>query len=174
MAVCLSALSLMMASVRLSIDSSSRKYEAQFRTDLTQLSRLLANHDGMTIHNGFANYWIANEVSVRSADIKIVTGLTLVDQPNYWLYSNNAWELCSKRDFSFILVQEERGQRNVDAIVNQIGPPSSRQRIQLGRFGTLQILFYDPELLDKVIVQPGRAAARNQFPNFQCSDLPAT
>ena len=171
-AVCLSALSLMMASVRVSLDTFGRTYEMQFRADLRQLSRLLANHDGKTIHNGFANFWIANEVSVRSADIRILTGLTWLNEPSYWLYSNNAWELCSKRDFSFILVQEGRGQSNVDAIVNQIGPPSSQQGIQLGRFGPVQVLFYDAKLLDKVIIQPGRAAARNEFANFQCPSAP--
>ena len=48
----------------------------------------------MTVHNGIANYWIANEVSVRSADINVLTGLTVENQPGYWLHNDNAWELC--------------------------------------------------------------------------------
>jgi hypothetical protein len=167
-ALCLSALSLMMAGVWVSLDSFGRTYEMQFRADLVQLSGLLAKHDGMTIHNGFANFWIANEVSARSSDIRVLTGLTWLDEPRYWFYSNNAWELCSQRDFSFILVQEEENQLHVEAIVSQIGLPSSRQRIQLGRFGPVQILFYDSKLLDKVIIEPARVAAREEFANFHC------
>ena len=151
-----------------SLDSCGRTYKAQFQSDLKQLSRLLTDHNGMTVHNGIANYWIANEVSVRSADINVLTGLNLENEPGYWLYNDNAWELCDNRDFSFILVQEGRDQPNMDTIVKQIGPPSSSQRIQLGRFGSVQVLFYDAELLDKEIIQPARAAARRKFPTFQC------
>src|SRR5262249_33139625 len=114
-----------------------------------------------TVHKGIANYWIANEVSVRSANINVLTA-------GYGFLATNAWELCDNRDFSFILVDEERDQPNMDPIVKEIGPPSSSQRIQLGRFGSVQVLFYDAELLDKKIIQPARAAARSTFPNFQC------
>jgi hypothetical protein len=181
-AVCLPALSLMMASACLSFDISNRTYEVQFRADLRLLSDLLANHDGKTVHHGFATYWIANEVSVRSADIRVLTVDLRVMTPQdakYHFFNNNAWELCTKQDFTFILVREETDgemfgmgltpeRNNENAIVDQIGPPSSRQRTQLGRFGFVQILFYGPELLDKIIVQPGRAVARIKFPSFQC------
>jgi hypothetical protein len=167
-AVCLPTLSLMMAAVWFSLDICGRTYQVQLQSDLRQLSRVLTDHDGMTVHKGIANYWIANEVSVRSADINVLTGLNLENEPGYWLYNDNAWELCDKRDFSFILVQEGRDQPNMDPIVKEIGPPSSSQRIQLGRFGSVQVLFYDAELLDKEIIQPARAAARRKFPTFQC------
>jgi hypothetical protein len=188
-AVCLPALSLMMAAAWFSLDIRGRTYKAQFQSDLRQLSHILTDHDGMTVHNGIANYQIANEVSVYSADINVLTGLTSENEPGYWLYNDNASELCDKRDFSFILVQEGRDsdyQRaeaikrraagetlaqiapNMDPIVTEIGPPSYSQRIQLGHFGSVQVLFYDAELLDKKIIQPARAAARSEFPNFQC------
>jgi hypothetical protein len=167
-AVCLPTLSLMMAALWFSLDTCGRIYKVQFQSDLRQLSRLLTDHDGMTVHKGIANYWIANEVSVHSADINVLTGLNLENELGYWLYNDNAWELCDNRDFSFILVQEGSDQPNMDPIVKEIGPPSSSQRIQLGRFGSVQVLFYDAELLDKEIIQPARAAARRKFPNFQC------
>jgi hypothetical protein len=167
-AVCLPTLSLMMAAVWFSLDNCGRTYKVQFQSDLRQLSRLLTDHDGMTVHKGIANYWIANEVSVRSADINVLTGLNLENEPGYWLYNDNAWELCDNRDFSFILVQEGRDQPNMDPIVKELGLPSSSQRIQLGRFGSVQVLFYDADLLDKEIIQPARAAARRKFPTFQC------
>jgi hypothetical protein len=86
---------------------------------------------------------------------------------SYRPYNNNASELCRNAEFSFVL-WEENDQPNLGAIVKQLGPPLSRQRIQLGRFGPVQVLFYDPKVLDKVIVQPGRAAARREFSHFQC------
>ena len=162
---CMSVLALIISSASLSFDISARTYEARFQSDLRQLSSVLASHDGITIHNGFANYWIANEVSVRSADIKVLA----IGELDYRLYNNNAWELCRNRSFSFILVWEKKDQSpTLSAVINQMGPPLSRQIIQLGRFGPVHLLFYDPELLDKVIVQPGRAIARHKFSHFQC------
>jgi hypothetical protein len=161
----MSVLVLIISSASLAFNISARTYQARFQSDLRQLSRVLASHDGMTIHNGFANYWIANEVSVRSADIKVLA----IGELYYGLYNNNAWELCRNRKFSFILVWEEKDQSpTLTAVINQIGLPLSRQIIQLGRFGPVHLLFYDPELLDKVIVQPGRAVARHKFSHFQC------
>ncbi len=163
--VFLPALSVAMASVTPSFSMAKPTY-ATFQGDLTQLSRILAEHDGMTMHNGFANYWVANEVSARSADIHV---LSLTDrQPFiYRPYNNNASELCRNAEFSFVL-WEENDQPNLGAIVKQLGPPLSRQRIQLSRFGPVQVLFYDPKVLDEMIVQPARTAAPREFSHFQC------
>ncbi len=164
--VSLPALSVTIASISLSLSMARPTYATQLRGDLTQLSHLLAEYDGMTTHNGLANYWIANEVSVRSANINV---LPLNDREPfiYRPYNNNAWELCRNVEFSFVL-WEDNDQPGLGAIIKQLGPSLSHQRIQLGRFGPVQVLFYDPKLLEKAIAQPGRAAARREFPHFKC------
>ena len=69
-AVGFSVLSLMLASVWLSKDIPSR------------ILSLLADHDGMTIHNWFADYWTANEmVSVRPFCITVIALSAIVVYP---------------------------------------------------------------------------------------------
>jgi hypothetical protein len=162
--VLLSVACITSAGVALTFDTSTRALEAKFQIELTQLSSVLAAHDGMGFHSGFGDYWTANDVNVRSANIRI---LAIGDQDAH-LYNTNGLELCETREFSFVILREDDEWPGVDTIIKNLGLPLSRQTIRLDGFEKALVLFYDPNVIDKLVVQPGKAAVRRVFPNFEC------
>jgi hypothetical protein len=143
---------------------SNLAYEAHFRDDLAALSALLAKHDGNTKHTGLANYWPANEISVRDESFWIAP----MSERDYMLYNDNAWDICGK-EFTFILIWDVRPWPNVDTVVSRLGPPLATAKMDLGRFKQVQILFYEPARIDEGIVQPALAQSKLLFPGFHCS-----
>jgi hypothetical protein len=137
-------------------------YERSFREDIDHLSSVLMLHDHRAAHVGLTHYWIANEVTARAPNIQLlsVVGSGLV----YWPYNNNSAELCHI-NVSFILVQPSIGEPRVDPLVF---PPQSSTSLKLGRFGIVNLLFFDDGFLDDRIVRPARAAARREFSSFNC------
>jgi hypothetical protein len=164
--VILSIACITLAGGALTFDTSTQ--EAKFQTELTQLSSVLAGQDGMGFHSGFGDYWTANDVNVRSANIRMLA----IGDPDAHLYNTNGLELCGTREFSFIILREDSEWPGADAIIKNLGLPLSRQTIRLDGFEKALVLFYDPKVIDKLVVQPGKAAVRRAFPNFECPGAP--
>jgi hypothetical protein len=162
--VLLSVACITFAGVVLTFDTSTQAREAKFQTELTQLSSVLAGHDGMSFHSGFGDYWTANDVSVRSPNISILA----IGDPDVYLYNTNGFELCGNREFSFIILREDGEWPGADTIIKNLGLPLSRQTLRLDGFEKALLLFYNPKVIDKLVVQPGKAAVRRAFPNFEC------
>ena len=168
-AVSLSALFLVVTFYERITNTNNPIYEKRFRDDLDRLSKLLTEHDGSGKHNGLGGYWLANEVAVRDENVWVAP---ITNDASYLGYNDNAWDICAK-EFSFILVSwvpnTDSRQPNVDDIIRRLGPPSSVQSMEeLGRFKQVQILFYEPNRIDKAIVQPAIAGFTAEFPNFRC------
>ncbi len=145
--------------------AAAADYEKSFRQDVDRLSIVLMQHDHRTVHSGLANYWIANEVTARAPNIRLLSvGNGLVYRP----YNNNAAELCHA-DVSFVLVYAPLDEPNGDPRVDlSVFPPQTSTSLKLGRFGIVKVLFYDSGVLDDRVVKPALAAARREFPSFSC------
>jgi hypothetical protein len=141
--------------------------EIAFRDAIGQLESRLTTRSRSGLMRGFANYWIANEVTARSHQIRI--SIMEDSAPRYRFYLNNADELCAN-DFFFILVDHAHNEPSYDLIVSAYGLPTSTESIDLGRYPQVDILYYEPPVLDRAILAPARIAARDMFPNLRCGD----
>jgi hypothetical protein len=141
--------------------------EIAFREGIGRLESRLTTRSRSGLLRGFSNYWIANEVTARSHQIRI--SIMEDSALRYRFYLNNADELCAN-DFFFILVDRAHNEPSYDLIVSAYGPPTSAESIDLGRYPQVDILYYEPPVLDRAILAPARIAARDMFPNLRCGE----
>lgn len=114
---------------------------------------------------GLSDYWRANDVSARSNSLRVAT----VDETGrFFFYNNDASDVCN-HDYSFILHDLRRDLPRRDAIVSRLGEPDRVAQVELGRYGDIEILYYDPGVLDREILDPAKQAAAELFPTLKCA-----
>lgn len=136
----------------------------QFLRDAERLTELLSRRAAGAPLRGVAEYWIANDMSARTA---IRVDVLDPHKPQFRFYNNNAGSLCDGRYF-FLLRPVQRNEPTRDEIVSVLGEPKAVEQTKIEGHGEVEVWFYDPALLRERITEPGKLAAARLFPSFKC------
>jgi MFS family permease len=129
------------------------------------LEAALRKHSSAPIMRGFAEYWEAHDLTLRSDQVHMVN--VEVDRLRFGLYNNNATELCHN-DFFYVLWNARENQPKREAIISSLGEPAETEPVNLGRYTDVQIFYYDPKVLQAKLVEPSLEAVRRLYPAFKC------
>lgn len=132
---------------------------------VVRLEQALRARSPATPLKGFADYWMAHDVTVRSSLVHLLS--MKVDEPRVTPYNNNAAELCGE-GFFFVLHDRHRDEPRRSTIVGGLGEPQAVESVSVGRYAEVDILYYDPRTLRERLIEPSRDEARRLFPRFRC------
>jgi len=140
--------------------------EATYERSIADLTRLIGRHAGEGAKlRGYAEYWLANDISTRSSVLQIGSFDSL--SPVFRFYNNNAAELCAEEHL-FVLHSPKKNEPPMDRIVALLGEPASVEETRLAGHDTIAVLYYDPAILKTRVTRPARERAVDVFPSFKC------
>lgn len=139
--------------------------EAGFQGYVRQLAATIARHSNRPKLTGYAEYWLANAATTHSDRLQIGTLDSI--KPEFRFYNNNAADVCDE-GHSFVALSSERDEPRKAAVLALLGEPIRTDQIVMTRFGTVSVLYYDPELLKARITLPAREQAARLFPSIKC------
>lgn len=112
---------------------------------------------------GYGEYWAVMDITAR-------TNLRL-DLLNDWararFYNNNAGALCLGRH-SFILRKMRPDAPKRSEIVALLGEPRATREMELEGHQEVEIMVFDPAVIQSRITDEGKREAARLFPNFSC------
>ena len=140
--------------------------EPVIQQSIADLARLIGQRSSGPKLRGYAEYWVANDISTRSDILEV--GILDSVTAKFRFYNNNASDLCSEEHF-FILHSPEKNEPKRDSLQALLGEPLRVERTKLEPHGALDVLYYDPARLRETFTLPGREDARGLFPGFRCA-----
>jgi hypothetical protein len=136
----------------------------RFLAGVEQLKRVAEQHTERRPVRGLSEYWLAMDISART---NLPVDSLEPDRPQFRMYSNNVGGLC-KGGYSFVLRPISRNEPKRSQIVAALGEPRDTAEVNIEGHGPVEVLFYDPDLLETRVTEPGKAAAKRLFPSFDC------
>lgn len=140
--------------------------EATYERSVADLARLIGRHSGSSKLRGYAEYWLANDISTRSDVLQV--GILDSVRPEFRFYNNNAADLCADDHF-FILHSPKKNEPKRADIIAAFGEPIRVEQTPLAQHEVIDILYFDPAVLKARITDLGRANAVGLFPSFKCA-----
>ena len=135
----------------------------KFLRQVGELRHWLAAHTSKTPPRGFGEYWAVMDVSART---RLRIDLLDENQPRFKFYNNNAGSLC-RGGYSFILRKMGPDQPKRSMIVAALGEPRVTREMEPEGHQQIEIMVYDPELIERLTEESKKEAAR-LFPGFSC------
>lgn len=119
---------------------------------------------------GFSEYWIANDVSVRSKVLQVET-LEPDQGLKFRFFNNNAAHLCGG-GFFYILHDDRKDEPRKAQMLAKLGPPVHSEVVDLARFPRVNLFIYESRVLQERVVDEAKEAAARLFPDFRCGPSP--
>lgn len=140
--------------------------EPGFAKAVAELARKIEPQgDGRKPLRGYAEYWLANDLTTRSSDLDIA--VLVHDKPAFRFYNNNASAICANDRF-FIAYSEFKDEPKRADLVALLGEPRLVETHWLPRHGQVSVLYYDPAVIRRRITDPSREEAARMFPDLKC------
>lgn len=148
---------------------SRERYERAARNEtflaqVAHLKQLIAAHTHAAARKGYGEYWMGMDTGPR-AGLRIDV---LDSKGQFEFYSNNAGTLCTG-GYSFVARKVEPDAPKRAVIVSVLGEPDGTDQVEIEGHGKVEVMYYDPALLQARITDPGKKAARERFPSFRCA-----
>lgn len=136
---------------------------AKFLRQIDDLTRWVGQHTSARPIRGLGEYWAAMDITARTP-----LRLDLLDEKaRAQFYSSNAGALC-RGGYSFLLRKARPDAPKRSEIVGLLGEPLAAREMEVEGHQEVEILVYDPALIQTRITDEGRRAAMRLFPNYSC------
>lgn len=158
-----------LAAIVLVAERSRRPYyelETTYEPGISQLTRILSRYSNASKLRGYAEYWLANDLSTRSDKLQV--GILDSLKPDFRFYNNNAADLCGDGQF-FILHSPKKNEPKREEIVARLGEPSAVEQVELAQHEVINAMIYDPAVIKARITDSARQTAMRLFPAFHCT-----
>lgn len=137
--------------------------QRKFTREIDEVKRWVAANTRATPLKGLGEYWVAMDITSRT-DLRIDL---LNEEAQARLYNSNAGALCFG-GHSFILRKIGPDAPRRQDIVALLGEPQATKGMTIEGHEEVEILVYDPAIIQSRIVDEGRKEAPRLWPNFKC------